>query len=42
MISNIPVQLKMHYYCDVRDKTTKLKSEKIQRKSLTHIQYEKS
>ena len=31
----------MHYYCDVRHKTTKLKFEKIQRKSLTHIQYEK-
>ena len=32
----------MDYYCDVCDKTIKIKSKNIHLKSLTHIQSEKS
>ena len=42
MISNFPKQLNMGYFCDVCDKTIKLKSKNNHTKSLIHIQYEKS
>ena len=41
MISNILLQTKMNYYCDICDKSIKLKIKKNHFKSLTYIQYEK-